>query len=182
MTSVVRSIPLGPSTWGGGTYIQCFPYTRAGSVVSSLPLSFSVMFCSSFDIGPKSLPPPYIDRSPPRTSTLYPSLPRISERMGKELIFVSSSWSSYSRWRVAVPRTVRLSPFILMVFAVSRTEVKSGHKAGRHAARIPVFNSTLSPQLVISAVKGKFQGISLVPNLKRAVGEEMSAQETWFSV
>ena len=38
---------------------------------------------------------------------------------------------------------MRLNPFVLIVFAVSRTVVKSGLKAGRQAARMPVFNSTL---------------------------------------
>ena len=144
VTSVVRKIPLGRSTCGGGMYTRCFPFPFIGSenIISSLPVSLSATLCSSFDIGPKSLRPLYIDLLPPLTSTPYPCLPRSRERVGNGLIFVSSSWSSYL-WRVTVFRTVRLSPFVLMLFAVSRKDVKSGLKAGRQAARIPVFNSTL---------------------------------------
>lgn len=62
-----------------------------------------------------------------------------------------------------VPRAVRT--FVLIVSAVSRKAVNSGLKAGRQAARIPVFNSTLRTcqlhQLLL-----QLQGILLVPNLK----------------
>ena len=60
---------------------------------------------------------------------------------------------------------VRRTPLLLMVFAVSRKKAKSGLKAGRQAAMIPVFSSML---LVISILDCPWwlKGLLLVPNLE----------------
>jgi hypothetical protein len=116
---------------------RCCSFYSVGRMCSTLPLSFSVMLCSSFDIGPKqvlhsrTLPPPL-------TTIQYPFSSRMAERVSSVLIFVSTSWLWYL-WRVLLPRTVRRSPSVLIVLAVSRQKVKSGLKAGRQAARIPTY-------------------------------------------
>lgn len=94
----------------------------------------------------------------------------MSEREGMEpILMVSSSLRVYPRWRVKC--TVALS-----VFAVSNSQLKSGRRAGRDAARMPMLSSMVF-QIVKELSK---KGSGLEKNLERRISLTIEATQAKY--